>query len=120
MTTSMNDHPTDAELRAWLDESDLLEDQSPTTSHVYLCDRCAGIIERLSDETPEPAGTDDRIKTALVEAVAPPPDLANRLRARLRERERTQDELNTVLRLFGLPGAVMKAMSTDPHEDDAR
>ena len=95
-------HPSRKRLLAWLSgELPDLDD------HIESCDRCATRLEELA--TPGPS-----LRDALRTALAPPLDLAPRLRSGIAHKMQTRQDLQTVLDLMGLPIHIARAISEEP------
>lgn len=111
-------HPRRKRLAAWLESGG--RDES-VTSHVEHCERCAALLEEMSEAEGHPELVpDDELGEAIRDALSPPDDLEERVLRGIAERERTQREAALFFGLISLPKDAAELMmppeatSTDP------
>jgi hypothetical protein len=109
-STIFGGHPDARHLLEWLDGADSAGGH--IGEHLATCERCADQLESLAgDSDDDPAWADDgELNEAIRELFAPPPDLVERLKQTITDRERADRELSLFGELFRLPGDVADAL----------
>ncbi len=99
-------HPSRRRLQAWLEggERDL-------DDHLATCARCADRLEAGA----VPAGP---VADALLAILAPPADLAPRLRTGIAGRMQARADLMVLAQMLGVPAETLGVLATPVTEDD--
>jgi predicted anti-sigma-YlaC factor YlaD len=103
-------HPSKKRLEAWL----ALQSTPDIDDHIENCERCSTLLDDMAS-----ASTDSALRDALSEVLAPPPDLAARVEARVTERLEQRRMLGYMADLFGAGWEVTRLLITDdPWEEN--
>ena len=99
-------HPPVRRLQRWLDGAEPKLDK-----HLGTCEVCAARIEAL-DEPSAP------LREALLEHLAPPELLDDRLRVTIDQRMQAREDLTLITELFGLPIRTVRLISSTSPEGE--
>lgn len=94
-------HPSLRRLQAWLDGG-----EEGLDKHLATCERCATKIETLES-------SDSVLQQPLLDLLAPPEELPERLRGDIDQRMRAREDLALISELFGLPIRAVRVMTTN-------
>ena len=100
-------HPSLKKLQRWANGEDVAIDR-----HLATCDYCADRLESLLDVS------DESIRTALLQLLAVPEQLPDRLRVGINKRLNDQRDLQLIGEFFGLPFRTARIMTSNEQEDD--
>lgn len=101
-------HPSARKLALWLDG----EPDEAIDAHLATCERCAAKIETLES-------SDVTLRDQLLQLLAPPEALDERLRQPIDARLRSREDLSLISELFGLPIRAARVMSTTTIQGDS-
>lgn len=99
-------HPPRRRLLAWLEG-----DEPELDDHLATCARCADRLEAGA----VPVGP---VADALLAILAPPADLAPRLRAGIASRMQARADLAMLAQMMGVPAETLALMADAPPEED--
>lgn len=95
-------HPSTGALRDWLEGV-----TTELDAHIAECSRCATKIEMMQATEPTPS-----FREMLIESLAVPADLPERLQGGISARIRARNDWLLVSELFALPFDTVRAMAT--------
>lgn len=108
-------HPSNGRLREWLDTGE----PAGVGEHVEQCERCADRLEAIDRENaPLPLDGTSGLREALVEFVAPPADLGDRVRHGIERRSRAERELSLIAGLLSIGIETAQLMFDADVSDD--
>jgi len=98
-------HPSLRRLHRWLDGGEPKLDD-----HLATCERCANRIEEIES-------SDRLLRQPLLDLLAPPVHLNERLQGGIDERMRTREDMELLGELFGLPIRAARVMTSSAGGD---
>jgi hypothetical protein len=105
MAMKTRSHPSDAQLREWLEE----DASSSVTAHLAVCDVCLDRAEGLSD-------LGDVIVGSLKDEWSAPMGIEQRTSNGIESRIRREEAMFGLLDLFGIAGDVFRTVLDDSEE----
>lgn len=101
-------HPSDEAIALWLSGG---ETDTKVDNHLCSCERCAAVVEELASGAAP-------ISEALAVALAPPPDLTDRLEQRVAAKLSSRQIMNVVADLFGAGFETTRLLFIEDDNDD--
>ncbi len=102
-------HPSRRRIRSWFESGDV---DDGLTSHLDNCERCSEEIERI-------AGEETSVEPALAQLLAAPPDLGERMEARIATSIQQRQDLQLLVEMFALGGRTARLL-LDPDGQQRR